>query len=452
MDKQRSRMVLLFTRFPVPGQSKTRLVPALGPEKAAQVQRELTECIAGRLKAGVVAGHFHLVICHAGASTRQMRAWLGSWAEYEPQTDGDLGQRMARAIQRRFARGADRVVVLGADCPAADAAVVDQAFRALDERPVVFGPAVDGGYYLVGLRQPCPGLFQGIRWGSDTVLQDSLARARSLGLQTALLPPLPDVDRPADLQHWDGVRRRSESLAVILPTLNEAAYLAETLAHVMRGQPQEIVVADGGSTDDTVAVARRAGATVLSVPRGRARQMNAAAAAVQSELLLFLHADTLLPENYIDIVRRTLRSPAVAAGAFQFALRESIAERRGIEALVRLRCRFWGLPFGDQGLFVRRDLFQALGGFMDRPLLEDVDLVRRLRRWGRIVIRPEAAPTSARRWQQLGVLRTFLLNHVIMLGYYAGVSPTRLAAWYRRSRHPIEAGPGLQPQAGARRR
>ncbi len=433
MNRQRSRAVLVFTRFPVPGQSKTRLVPALGPEKAAQVQRGMTECIVGRLKAAVVAGRFHLVICHAGASTRRMRAWLGTWAEYEPQTDGDLGQRMARAIQRRFARGVDRVVVLGADCPAANAAVVDQAFRALDERPVVFGPALDGGYYLVGLRQPCPGLFQGIRWGSDTVLQDSLARARSLRLQTALLPPLPDVDWPEDLRHWDEVHSRSGSLAVILPALNEGPHLAETLAHVVRGHPQEIVVADGGSTDDTVPLARRTGATVLCAPRGRARQMNAGAAAVQSELLLFLHADTLPPENYAEIVRTTLRPPGVAAGAFRFAQREPIPGRRGIETLVRLRCGLWRLPFGDQGLFLRRDLFQALGEFVDWPLLEDVDLVRRLRRWGRVVVRPEAAPTSARRWQRLGVLRTFIRNHRIMLGYYAGVSPHRLAAWYRAS-------------------
>lgn len=433
MNVTRHNAVLLFTRFPTPGRAKTRLIPTLGTEGAARLQREMTELIVTRLRPAAIRGRFQLTACHAGASSRSMCRWLGQGLAYEPQSDGDLGERMSRAIQTRFEQGAGRVVVIGADCPGVTKSVLEQAFAAIESHSVVFGPAHDGGYYLVGLNRPQPTLFQGLAWGGDTVLRDSLSRARQLGLEPALLPTLTDIDRPEDLTHWEAARREASTLAVIIPVLNEAANLADTLERVARGQPGEIIVADGGSTDGSLEIARQSGARVLEVPRGRGRQLNAAAAVASSQRLLFLHADTWPPVGYADAIGAHLNHPAVAAGAFRFALREPFPGRRLIEGLVSARCRWFGGPYGDQGLFLRRDLFEALGGFVEWPLLEDVEILSRLRRHGRIVVVRSPVMTSARRWLERGVWRTCLVNQLVMLGYHGGVSRERLARFYHQA-------------------
>ena len=156
--------------------------------------------------------------------------------------------------------------------------------------------------------------------------------------------------------------------------------------------------------------------------------MNHAAQAVSGEFLLFLHADTAPPPDYPQIIARTM-SPGIAAGAFSFALREQIPFGAVIEHLTRLRGSVLAMPYGDQGLFLRRSLFQALGGFREWPILEDVDMVKRLRLMGRVCITPEAAFTSARRWQQGGTIRTFLSHQMILIGHRLGVPPERLAHW-----------------------
>jgi len=422
--------VLLFTRHPTPGHCKTRLIPALGPHGAAEVQRQLTEWLVARLKPAAAAGRYRLVIAHTGASQRAMRRWLGPGPVWLEQGPGDLGARLNRATQWAFRHGASRVLVLGADCPDVTPNLLEQAFAALTQAPLVLGPARDGGYYLIGLRGPCPELFGHIPWGSPAVLQTTLDRARRLDLQTVLLPPLQDVDEPVDLRHWHELKSQTVSLAVVIPTFNEVRQIASTVRAVAADGPNEILVADGGSTDGTVERAAHAGARVLQAPKGRARQMNAAAAAARSDLLFFLHADTLPPTGYARIIRRTLERPVVAAGAFRFSLREPIPGRALVQTLVALRCTLFGTPFGDQGLFVRRELFLALGGFADLPLLEDLEILSRLRRWGTVRVCREAAATSARRWQQRGIWRTFLLNHLIIVGYHLGASPARLARLY----------------------
>jgi rSAM/selenodomain-associated transferase 2 len=158
--------------------------------------------------------------------------------------------------------------------------------------------------------------------------------------------------------------------------------------------------------------------------------MNAGAQAASGSILLFLHADTRLPAGFDAAVRTILQDAVVVGGAFQFGIDAPGLRFRILERLVNLRASWLGMPYGDQGLFLRKDTFTELGGFPELPIMEDFELVKRLRRRGRIRIVPLPATTSARRWQEVGVWRTTWINQKIILGYCLGVSPQRLARWY----------------------
>ena len=420
--------LIVFTRLPHDGKAKTRLIPQLGAGGAAALQRRMTQHTVGRAWACCAADKsLRLRIAFEGGSEAEMRAWLGP-LDFLPQAEGDLGQRMSRCFQREFNAGARSVIVIGTDCPRLDESHINKARRALQQTPVVFGPADDGGYYLVGLNRPMPSLFEAMTWSTNRVLAESLNRARQQNVEPVVLPFLPDVDLPADLPHADAALAQGRTVSVIIPTLNEVANLTRLLPLLQTAQPLEILIADGGSTDATATVAETHGARLIRCERGRARQMNTAAEEARGEHLLFLHADTDPPPNFSQLIAERLDGAGVAAGAFRFALREHVIGRAVIEKLVAWRCAKRHLPYGDQGLFLRRSIFQSLGGFPDWPILEDVDLVRKLRRIGRIVITPEASATSARRWKTGGVIRTFLRHQLILTGHRVGVPPESLAA------------------------
>lgn len=227
-----------------------------------------------------------------------------------------------------------------------------------------------------------------------------------------------------------------ESIAVIIPARNEAATIATTLqvARDRATAPDALafVVADGASTDATREIAQGAGATVVTGSAGRGAQMNAGARAVQAESLVFLHADTLLPEGWDDLVCATLEDPAVAVGAFAFAVDAPGAPMRLLERLVALRCRVLHRPYGDQALFMRAATFSALGGFAEMELMEDYDLVSRARRLGEVRTLREPAVTSGRMWERLGAWRTTWRNLATVAGYRIGIAPATLARWRSR--------------------
>ncbi len=220
-------------------------------------------------------------------------------------------------------------------------------------------------------------------------------------------------------------------ISVIIPAVNEADHVAAAIA-AARAPGAEILVADGGSTDDTAGRAAAAGARVIRCPRGRAFQQNIAAAQARGRILLFCHADTRLPPGWPVAVVETLARPRVVAGAFAFQTDLDSWGMRIVKRLVRFRSEILQLPYGDQGLFLPAELFGRVGGFPDRPIAEDLALVRRLRRFGRIETSDAAAVTSDRRWRRAGVLRTTLVNQLVLIGLYCGLSPARLGRWYRR--------------------
>jgi len=211
-------------------------------------------------------------------------------------------------------------------------------------------------------------------------------------------------------------------LSVVIPALNAAASLQATLASVAGAD--EVVVVDGGSTDGTPSLAGRFGARVLAAPRGRGTQLAAGIAEARGDWLLLLHADTRLEPGW-----HQARPPPDSAGYFRFALDSEDPRARRLERMVAWRCRVLALPYGDQGLLIHRDLLRAVGGIRPLPLMEDVDLIRRLGR-RRLVALDVAAVTSAVKWQQQGWRRRSLRNLGCLALYFAGVSPARIARLY----------------------
>jgi hypothetical protein len=380
----------------------------------------------------------------AGGDLELMRAWIPGALLCRAQGPGDLGERLLRAFAEGFSGGAAAVAVIGSDCPDLGAGDINDAFQALESRDAVFGPAVDGGYWLVGLRRSAlssaGNLFRGIGWGGGEVLASSLAAAERSALSVALLRTLVDVDRPEDLASWERARlgdTAGETISVIIPTLQEADRIGALVSELLASPGVEVIVADGGSREGTPEAAAQSGARVVSCPRrGRAAQMNAGAAAATGTILLFLHADTQLPPGWAETVRALLREPGIAAGAFSFGTDSHSATLRVIEAAANWRGRALGIVFGDQGLWAHRATFDTVGGFPAQPLMEDYELVRRLRRRGRVVLVPQRAITSARRWEACGPGRTSLRNVIITIAYLSGVPAERLAHWYRRVDDP----------------
>jgi uncharacterized protein len=240
---------------------------------------------------------------------------------------------------------------------------------------------------------------------------------------------------------------RQKRIDVIIPTLNEAETLAGTLDSVRKSHDVGVIIVDGGSRDGTVEIARANNVNVIVSLPGRAHQMNVGAAASAADILLFLHADTKLPAGFETFVRRALSQPSVVAGAFLLRI---AAQRKGlriIEAFANWRSKRLQLPYGDQGIFLSAKLFSKVGGFREFPIMEDFELMRRLRREGRIRIAPVPILTSGRRWTRVGICKLTLLNQVAIAAYCLGVAPSRIAPWYQRNTaYPIQEA---LPDAGS---
>jgi rSAM/selenodomain-associated transferase 2 len=232
-------------------------------------------------------------------------------------------------------------------------------------------------------------------------------------------------------------------LSIIVPALDEAQNLRRLLPALRAGCPgAEVVVVDGGSADDTARVMRDwPDVRHLLHERGRARQMNAGARAARGDLLLFLHADTALPDDAGGAIARVMADPAVVGGRFDVAFSNPRWPFRMIAAFMNGRSRLSGIATGDQAIFVRRDVLDRLGGYPDIPLMEDVALCVRLRREGRLACLRLRVVTSARKWERDGILRTIGLMWTLRFLYRVGVDPARLHRWYY-GRQPVAGSPG----------
>ena len=228
-------------------------------------------------------------------------------------------------------------------------------------------------------------------------------------------------------------------VSIVIPALGEEDRIARAIRSCREAGTCEVIVVDGGSRDRTVEIARGEADAVIAAPRGRASQMNAGAAAARGETLLFLHADTLLPGGSLASVCAALQDPAVVGGAFRVRLAASRGAGRYARGALGITGRMIGTRAavsrsysGDQAIFVRAEAFRAFGGYPEIPLMEDVEMSRRMRRAGRTILLPLRVETSGRRWEAWGPLRTVLFMWGLRIGHLLGRPPSRSAEAYRR--------------------
>lgn len=196
------KCLIIFSRYPEPGTTKTRMIRVLGATGAANLQRQMTEHTLKQVQQLQESGSVEVEIHFTGGNYKLMSEWLGTNLTYYSQVAGDLGKRMESAFAQAFQKGKQKVVTIGIDCPDLNPSILKSAFEALQKQDLVLGAAEDGGYYLIGLNRLIPELFKNISWGSDRVLAQTEAIAQRLGLNIAYLPQLRDIDRPEDLSIW----------------------------------------------------------------------------------------------------------------------------------------------------------------------------------------------------------------------------------------------------------
>jgi uncharacterized protein len=436
--------ICVFAKPPVAGNVKTRLAPALGFELAAELARVF---LLDTLELVSKIEWAKTVVATTGPFDSGLEEALAG-ADIRDQGDGDLGARLERILRTELEHR-DCVMAIGTDAPALTREHLSAARQALSCHDAVLGPADDGGYYLIGLRR-CPvGLLARLPWSQPDTLEKTRQRLIERGFSVAMLGPLFDVDCPADLEKLrnDGgdssqsarlrpfLSRYFPSISVVIPTLNEESQLGELLGGLtQRHHFSEIVVVDGGSIDATLNIAASfPGVRVISAPRGRGTQLNAGARAAAGEVLLFLHADVRLPGEAEQQIRQVLQQSGVVAGAFKTW---TVADGWSWEWLspilhiADIRSRISRYPYGDQAMFLRREVFDKVGGFPSVPLMEDIAFSRKVGELGKIGRAPGSVRVSGRRFMERPLFYTLVMNAFPIL-YRLGVSPERLSRIYR---------------------
>lgn len=427
------QVLVVFARYPEPGTVKTRLARGVGAVRASEIYEKLLRYSFGVLndfqkRCPETAIEISLA---AGERIEDFRRRFAIPWPVVPQSEGHLGKRMAEAFERHFARGASRVVLVGSDLCDICSKDLRKAFDFLESHEAVIGPARDGGFYAIGLRRSCPEIFAFSTWGSADVFQRTRETLSRLGLSVAVLALRTDIDRPEDLVHLEGHWAFRHSVGVIVPSLDPPHRFQPWLENLRRilWPGDTVCIAQGTRFPQFRKPRFENGWIWVQSPVGRGLQLNAGARWCPGEILWFLHRDCFPPFSAAYQVRKIGRDRTVALGAFQLAFSPTNRALNAVARWANWRTSLFRLPYGDQGLFCRRETFEAVGGFGTPYLMEDVDLVRACRRLGRLWVAPEVLPTSPRRYLAQGILKTSLCNHATLFGHFLGVSN---AVLYRR--------------------
>jgi uncharacterized protein len=452
--------ICVFAKPPRAGLVKTRLAPLVGNEPAAALALAfLSDTCAGVRQLGWARP----VI----ASTEAFPpAFLPASFEEWQQGEGDLSARLERIFTRALSE-APFAIALGADSPGLPLSFLERARTSLATADAVIGPCDDGGFYLLGLRRFTPGMLGGIEWSGTSTCSQTTAKLRAAGLLVELLDSWFDLDRPEDLERLRAMLSAGEvrapatrgalerlaptretigelQISVVLPVLDERECLPRSLAELRKQNwIHEIIVVDGGSTDGTREwLARQSDVRIADAPRGKGVQMNAGAGLATGNVLLFLHADALLPCDAGEQIRRAFQARAVAGGCFLVRLDETRPwALKTVSAGINLRARLTRSGTGDQAIFVRKSIFRQSGGCPNWPLFEDVELVRRIKRCGKFRVVRSPVTISARRYRRYGIVRTACLIYALRLAFSFGVSPFTLKKWFEDVRLHAKPSP-----------
>lgn len=226
---------------------------------------------------------------------------------------------------------------------------------------------------------------------------------------------------------------KQKRISVIIPVINEEKILSKIINNLKSYPNIEVIFVDGGSKDKTINLIKKSGFKwVLSPILRRSYQMNLGAEFAQGDILLFLHSDTILPPKFTDLVNCVCEKKDFIAGAFYLKIASNKSIFRWLEILIKVRSHLFSLPYGDQGIFLTKETFTQLKGYRDLAIMEDFDIIQRLKKKGKIYLVKDAVITSARRWEKLGILQTTLINQIIIIGYYLGINSEKLAKIYRQ--------------------
>jgi rSAM/selenodomain-associated transferase 2/rSAM/selenodomain-associated transferase 1 len=426
-------------RYPEPGRVKTRLAAGLGVEQATAFYEQLLRRTLGVVADFACAHQGVRVFLYFDPIDKEAairRSCPGPW-QLVPQSDGHLGDRMLAAFRLGQTPWPSRTVIIGTDIADLESVDLEDAFRVLEDADAVVGPAADGGFYLMGLNQvgvAADAALAPTVWGSADVCRRTVEILRQGGSAVALVTKRTDIDRADDIERLASRHYFQHRLSVIVPTVKPVAGLQPFLDELeaQLWPTDEIIVVQGRDLADEEVHRLSARTRVVSSCRGRGRQLNRGVRESRGDLLWFLHADSLPPSNFAYHIRKLTIQPGLSLGCFRLAFPGINRALTLIARWANWRTRFLKLPYGDQGLFCRRETFDRLGGFSREYLMEDVDFVRAARRLGKLLSVEEVLTTSPDRYERRGVLRASLSNHLLFALYQLGVGDHKLYSLYYR--------------------
>jgi uncharacterized protein len=448
--KPPKRALILFMRYPETGCVKSRLAAAIGTEEAARVYEKLirrTLGVAADFKRDRPEVDIFIFFTPPDKVLQIEDAYPGPWS-FVSQQGSHLGERMEGAIRQVMDRGHSDVLLVGTDLADLEPVDFTDAFQAVENGHTALGPAADGGFYLIGLRQPCPAVFQPESWGTKEIFARTERLLLNSGFKPKCMKERRDIDRAEDLPF---VRRKpwfSESLSIVIPTLGSIGRLEPFLQNLQQQiwPDDEIILVQAERSEQQTDHfdSKQVMPQIVSVqaPQGRGLQLNKGVRTAQGSLLFFLHDDSSPPPNFAYSIRKICEESAMSLGCFHLVFSPSNPLLNGIARWANFRTRIFDLPYGDQGLFCRRDVYGKVGGFRKPYLMEDVDFVRRCRRLGQLMFLPDRIVTSSEGYIHMGILRASLRNHLTMLLYHLGVDDRRLYRFYYRNHYysPLKTG------------
>ena len=443
IDNKRNALII-FTREPEPGHTKTRLMPYFSAEKCAELHRCMLKDIRNEMR----SVDADIIVAHTGGRNGPefLLKTFGRKTVFMEQRGADIGAKMKNAIEEALELGYGRVVLIGTDIPEIRAGSVNDAFSKLDSSDIVLGPTEDGGYYLIGMSSVHPEAFGVKVYGTGSVFEETAESIRQAGLSVALADKYPDIDTPEDISAYrkrmreDASVRRSytgrfirdaATISIVIPVFNESGEVSCMMEQLQEYKREcEIIFVDGGSTDDTVSRIGNA-FTVISSEKGRGSQMNRGALESAGDILFFLHCDSLLPEDFLSEIRRTMSAYSWGCFGVRFPSRNFFMLTNRIISNHRASRR--RLPFGDQGIFVDRKLFFEMGMFPEVPLMEDYEFSLKMRKCGIVPGMTRRRLISSDRRYGTGtksILKTEICMWRLRRMYRKGVSPDTLKAYY----------------------